>query len=229
MRYTYRVRAIDNLGNTGSWSTSNTIATPTRETVPGPPGNVRVTKGPRYVRVGWSAPTSGATKYYVYRRIARYGYGYAKIATTSEVYFYELLAGLNPGTEYYYRVEAVNSVGDTGPWSNYGAITTPAQETISQTAVPGPPTNVRVTKGPRYVRVGWSAPSTGATKYYVYRRIARYGYEYARIATTSEVYFYELLAGLNPGTEYYYRVKAVNSVGQTGPLSTYGAITTPNQ
>ncbi len=150
------------------------------------------------MRVGWSAPTSGATKYYVYRRIARYGYGYAKIATTYDTYYYDLVADLNPGTEYYYRVKAVNRVGDTGPWLNYGAITTPTQETI-------------------------------LPAYNIYRRIARDGYQYTRIATTSENYFYELLAGLNPGTEYYYRVRAVNSVGQTGPLSNYGAITTPTQ
>ncbi len=227
VRLTYRVKAIDNLGNTGSWSYSNTITIPTQTTVPGPPTNVRVTKGPRYVRVGWSAPSTGAASYYIYRRIARDGHRYTKIATTSKVYFYELLAGLNPGTEYYYRVEAVNSVGQTGPWSNYGAIITPTQETILQTAIPGRPTNVRVTIGPRYVRVGWSAPSNGATKYEIYRLIARDGNQLTWIATTSEVYFYELVAGLNPGTTHYYRVKAVNSVGQTGPLSTAGAITTP--
>ncbi len=232
MRYTYRVKAIDNLGNTGSWSYSNTITAPTKETipqepVPGPPTNVRVTKGPRYVRVGWSAPSTGATKYQIYRRIARHGYEYARIATTSDTYFYELLAGLNPGTEYYYRVKAVNSLGDAGPWSNYGAIITPKQETISPTAIPGRPTNVRVTMGPRYIRVGWSPPSTGATKYHIYRLIGRDGNKLTRIATTSEIYFYELVAGLNPGTTYYYRVKAVNSLGDTGPLSTAGAITTP--
>ncbi len=226
MRYTYRVKAIDNLGNTGSWSYSDTITAPTLTAIPGPPTNVRVTKGPRYVRVGWSPPSTGATKYQIHRRIARDGYQYTRIATTSEIYFYELVAGLNPGTEYYYRVEAVNSVGDTGPWSNYGAITIPTQETTI-TAVPASPGNVSVTQGPRYVRVGWSAPSTGAMRYHIYRRIARDGYRYARIAATSDTYFYELVAGLSPGTEYYYRVKAVNSLGTTGPFSNYGAITTP--
>ncbi len=219
--YHYRVKAVNEFGDTEPWSNHGSITTHAQ---PGRPTDVGVTIGPRYVRVGWSAPSDGATKYAILRRIAGGIDEYTEIATTSDIYFYELVAGLEPGTEYHYRVKAVNKLGVTGPWSNYGSITTPVL-----TEVPGRPTDVGVTIGPRYVRVGWSAPSTGATQYTVYRRIAEGIDEFTEIATTSDIYFYELVAGLEPGTEYCYRVKAVNNFGDTGPWSSNGAVTTPKQ
>lgn len=128
--------------------------------------------------------------------------------------------GLTRATPYYLRYRAVNAVGP-GPWSGTGQVTT------SQ-AVPGAPTGVAMSPvDADSTSVSWVAPSDNGGA-------ALTGYEVqwsadASFATGSTVVPASAsplqIDGLTPGTAYYARVRALNSVG-TGAYSTSASTTT---
>ncbi len=216
--YYYRVRAENNLGllsepGPGSY---DGVVVPSLDK----PRNLKATVNLTSVRVSWEAPTKGITRYVVYRRIALRGYQYKEIATTTNTEYYDRVSELKLGTEYYYRVRILKFWGTLG---------IPAFVGITIPGVPGYPNNVDAELRFTGVRVSWTKPYW-AESYIVYRRVAKQGYPYRQIATTTNTYYTDPLSRLQPGTEYYYRVKAVNAINRRstwGPGNNYADITTP--
>ncbi len=79
-------------------------------------------------------------------------------------------------------------------------------------SAPSPPGNVRSVVGPRVVSVAWDEPSEGATYYIVYRRVAKPGENYRVIEKTTATSHQVFYSELDPGSRYYYQVKAVNNL-----------------
>jgi hypothetical protein len=81
--------------------------------------------------------------------------------------------------------------------------------------VPSAPQNLKATAGNAQVALSWAAPSdsggSAVTKYKVYKRTAT---EETLLATVGNVLSYTDSAVAN-GQTYYYRVAAVNSVGES--------------
>jgi hypothetical protein len=123
------------------------------------------------------------------------------------------VGSLNNGTQYFFKVSAVNSVGESDLSSSASA--TPA---VPATA-PGVPQSLSATAGDTEVALSWSAPSSdgGATVtgYKVYQQNTGDS-SFAVVATPSGTA--HTVTGLNNGTTYYFKVAAVNSVG-TGNLT----------
>ena len=120
--------------------------------------------------------------------------------------------GLTNGQTYYYKVSAVNSVGE-GPQSNE------ASASIQIFTVPTAPTITSATPGNAQVTLTWTAPAsnggTSITNYRIYRGTTP-GSE-TLLTTLGNVLTYTN-TGLINGQTYYYKVSAVNSVGE-GPQS----------
>ena len=117
--------------------------------------------------------------------------------------------GLTPGSVFYYKVSALNSLGESGQSS---AVT-------ASTAVPGH-VSAKCTLQTCIV-VTW-APVTGAASYNVYRDTSDTGtFLFGRTMTTDTL----VDSGLAAGTRYYYRIKAVNNNGASGLSFTKNAIT----
>jgi len=120
-----------------------------------------------------------------------------------------------------YRVRAINSAG-TGAWStvvNTGGGGTPTA------TVPGAPQDfVATAQGVHHVFVSWRAPSSNGgaliTSYTV--EWSTDGTTYTELATglsTDDLEYNHYSSLLTPGETFYYRSRAVNSVG-TGAIST---------
>ncbi|WP_256012193.1 YDG domain-containing protein [Desertivirga xinjiangensis] len=129
------------------------------------------------------------------------------------------ITGLIGGTTYYYRVKAVNTAGTT---------TGDIKSFVTDLAIPSAPTLSAATSvTDNSLTINWAAVS-GADSYKldvsVYSDFKSHvsGYYDKTIISTSEV-----LSGLNPGTTYYYKVRAVNTSGTSTNSTTGSQITIP--
>ena len=150
----------------------------------------------------WNA-VEGATSYRIYRSTSR-GSGYSLLGTTTATSYTN--TGAKAGTTYYYRVKACNDAG-LSPYSNIVS-----GQVKSVTPKPSAPV----------VKIGHSASSgkpmltwnavSGATSYKVYRATSQNG-TYSLLGTVTATSYTN--TGAKAGTTYYYKVKAVNSAGES--------------
>ncbi len=145
----------------------------------------------------------GATSYRIYRSTAK-GSGYSLLGTTTATSYTN--TGAKAGTTYYYRVKACNDAG----WSPYSNIVSGQAKSVT----PKPSAPV--------VKIGHSASSgkpmltwnavSGATSYKVYRATSQNG-TYSLLGTVTATSYTN--TGAKAGTTYWYKVKAVNSAGES--------------
>ena len=150
----------------------------------------------------WNA-VEGATSYRIYRSTSR-GSGYSLLGTVTATSYTN--TGAKAGTTYYYRVKACNDAG-LSPYSNIVS-----GKVKSVTPKPSAPV----------VKIGNSASSgkpvltwnavSGATSYKVYRATSQSG-TYSLLGTVTATSYTN--TGAKAGTTYYYKVKAVNSAGES--------------
>ncbi len=145
----------------------------------------------------------GATSYRIYRSTSR-GSGYSLLGTTTATSYTN--TGAKAGTTYYYRVKACNDAG-LSPYSN---------------VVSGKVKSVTPKPAAPVVKIGHSAASgkpmltwnavSGATSYKVYRATSQNG-TYSLLGTVTTTSYTN--TGAKAGTTYWYKVKAVNSAGES--------------
>jgi fibronectin type 3 domain-containing protein len=194
--YYYVVQAVNGAGT--SANSNQTSATPTAP--PLAPTGFVATAGNAQVKLTWTA-SSSATSYNVLRSTTNGG-PYSNIAGGVATTNYTD-TGLTNGTTYYYVVQAVNSAG-TSPNSN--------QASATPIAPPPAPTGLTATAGNAQVSLNWSA-SSNATSYNVLRSATNGGPYTTVIAGLTTTSYTD--TGLSNGTNYYYVVQAVNSIGNS--------------
>lgn len=207
--YYYYVRAVT---SAGLGPPSNEVsAAPIAPLTPGAPVLSR-TVGSGVVHLTWTVPSgSNLWGYKVYRGTTSGGetiYAWPGLVTSYDD------TSVNGGATYYYKVSAVNAGGE-GPLSNE------VSATMAAATVPGAP-NLFVSSGPGIVHLSWSTPSNGGSPlwgYKVYRSTSS-GTE-TIYAWPGNVNQYDD-ASVSKGTTYYYKVSAVNAIGE-GPLSNEGS------
>ncbi|WP_413600308.1 fibronectin type III domain-containing protein [Curtobacterium sp. Curtsp57] len=206
--YTFQVAATSASG-TGAASGPSTAVTP--YTTPSAPVGFRMTPGDGSVELNWAAPASDGfsplTGYTISQSVD--GGPWADVATPAAADTSAVIDGLQNGSTYEYRIAASNAAG-TGPAASSNP-TTPF-------GVAGSPQAVKATGDDESVSLTWSAPAdaNGAP-------VTGYQVEYSSdgstwsepiAAATGSAH----VTGLTNGTEYSFRVAAVNAAG-TGPWS----------
>ena len=189
-------------------------------TPPSEPWNLRAVAGDTTVTLTWSAPLydggSLIANYRIFRGTSSGGEAF--LVELGNVLTYTDTGRTN-GQAYYYQVSARNAVGE-GPRSSEASATPLGR--------PGAPQLVIATASGRQVLLFWNPPSSdggsAVTAYRIYRGTASGGETY--LDTVGAVQSY-LDAAVLSGIRYFYRVSAVNVVGE-GPKSAEADATVPN-
>jgi hypothetical protein len=205
--YRFRVAAVNNFG-TGKYSTE---VTETPRAVPAAPTNLSGTAGNAQVALSWTVPgnNGGAaiTDYVVeYKTTAALTWTTFPDGTSTGTT--ATVTGLTNGTDYLFRVSAVNSVG-TGTASAVAGPYTPAMPASA-------PTGLLATFGNGSVGLSWTVPSSNGGA-----AITDYVVEYKTTVAATWTVFADgtstttsaTVTGLTNGIAYMFRVAANNSVG----------------
>ena len=150
----------------------------------------------------WNA-VEGATSYRIYRSTSR-GSGYSLLGTTTATSYTN--TGAKAGTTYYYRVKACNDAG-LSPYSN--TVSGQSKAVTPKLSAPVVKIGNSATSGKPVLT--WNAVP-GATSYKVYRATSQNG-TYSLLGTVTATSYTN--TGAKAGTTYWYKVKAVNSVGES--------------
>lgn len=219
--YVFRVSAV-NVAGTGAPSVSSAVVTP--RGAPSQPGMPAVTPGNLQVSLVWSAPSSNggsAVTDYLVQFSANGGVTWSTFADGLSTATASTVTGLVNGTNYVFRVAAVNALGT----SVFSAVTA----AVAPRTTPGAPGTPAGVAGNAQVSLSWAAPTTNGgapvLDYFVERSVGRLG-PWTRVndgvsSTTSTV-----VTGLVNGTAYNFRVAAVNAAG-AGGFSTVSAAIRP--
>ena len=155
----------------------------------------------------WNA-VEGATSYRIYRSTSR-GSGYSLLGTTTATSYTN--TGAKAGTTYYYRVKACNDAG-LSPYSN--VVSGKVKSVTPKPSAPVVKIGHSATSGKPMLT--WNAVS-GATFYKVYRATSQNG-TYSLLGTVTATSY--INTGAKDGVTYYYKVKAVNSAGESAYSNT---------
>ena len=185
---------------------------------PGAPSGLGATSGNGQIALSWSAPASDGgsplTGYRIYRSTTSGTETYTGVTVTSTNYTDSVGTY---GTTYFYRVSAVNSVGEGG-LSN--------ESSAKFVASPSAPLNLKaVPHKSRGIVLTWAAPTSNGgspiTGYRILRRTST-GAEVLLVAVKTVTTYRD--TANEKGVRYYYVIEAVNAVGQSPRSSESTAI-----
>jgi fibronectin type 3 domain-containing protein len=204
-RYYYRIRAINNSGESGLSFTKNSLTQPAT-----PAGASAAGVSISSIVIVWPAVT-GAASYKIYRSTVDTGtFTFAGSATRDT--FSDTTR--DAGTTYYYRISAVNSSGESGQSASFNAMTFPVVPFGMSAA----------TVSSSSIVITWQ-PFPGAASYNVYRSAVDTGtFPLAGSVATDTLND----TGLAAGATYYYKISAINSSGESGLSASFTAITIPS-
>ncbi len=222
----YRVRAINSVGP-GAVSATRSATTDTpNATVPAAPTQLTATAtGRTSINLSWTAPTNTGGAAITGYQIEVSNTGTANtwtnlVANTQSTTTTYAHTGLSAGVTRHYRVRAINSVGPGAVSSTSSATTDTPNATV-----PDAPSQLTATAAGRTsINLSWTAPSDngGATITGYQIEVSNAG-AWSELATTrATTYTHTNLAA---GTTQVYRVRAINSVGNSDASNTVSATT----
>jgi len=181
---------------------------------PAAPATLTAKAGNTAIALTW-APVAGANSYKVYRQSSTGAWGGALVTVTAPITGYTDTSRTN-GTNYTYRVTAVNSGGESTP--------SPTASATPSSAFPLTPSSLKASSGGASVKLTWTANKTTPAGYRIYRENSDGtwpGTPTASVGATATSY---TDAYLSPGTTYVYRVSAYTSSSEGAPANPVSAV-----
>jgi parallel beta-helix repeat protein len=214
--YYYTVAAVNVMGE----GRASAEASATPYGVPSEPRSLSAVPGNQQITLTWNAPAKDGgypiINYAIYRGLS--SGAEALLTTIGNVTTY-LDTPLTNGVTYFYKVAAVNTLGE-------GNLS--AEASATPRTVPGPPTGVVAMSTYTSAIVEWQVPidmgGSPVTNYSIYRGISPGGE--SLLVTVGNLLSYTDINVTN-GQTYYYVVSAINIAGE-GPKSLEVRVTIPN-
>lgn len=208
--YYYKISAVNDVGESPLSIEVNGLP----RTVPDAIRNINMIIGESYINLSWEEPLSdgGAaiTDYEIHRGEVS---GSEILIATIETYLFYNDTGLTTNQEYYYRIGAVNAVGEGQP-----SIETMAVPGALPT-IPTAPRDLEANVGNERVSLSWSVPlsngNTPITGYNIYRGLTS-GSETLLTSIGNQVTYSD--TRLINDEIYFYKLIATNDIGD-GPFS----------
>ncbi|MBL0739818.1 fibronectin type III domain-containing protein [Chryseolinea lacunae] len=210
--YHYRVRAL-NAGGNSAYSAEVQVTT-----LHGPPATPTLAVvGVTSSQVSLSWTESGEVTAFQLERSATSGSDFTTIASADAKATVEVDTNVLPGTQYFYRLKAVNEAGSSAYSVEVNATTLPL--------LPAAPTTlVAEASSATQIDLTWQDGSDNETGFEIERSLTE-GSGFVRIITTAANTTHYSDTGLAASTSYFYRVKAVNAGGSSASTPEATAIT----
>jgi hypothetical protein len=208
------------LGNQANGTTKFTIEL---ADVPGVPLNVVASAGDRQVSVSWAAPanagSSAITNYIVEYSPTGSAPWSRFVPSPASTVTSAVVSGLTNGTQYFFRVVAVNVAGESDPSSPPYASATP------QALPPAAPAAPTAVGGNGLASLTWTTPfdSGSAITDYEIQYSSDSGVNWTTFPDGTSTLASATVTGLTNGTAYVFRVAARNANG----LSNYSPASSP--
>ncbi|MEL7025331.1 MAG: fibronectin type III domain-containing protein [Pseudomonadota bacterium] len=207
--YAFKVVAINSAGSSPD-SNIQEITTPADARIPTTPSVPTVGDATSSsLTLRWMDLSDNETGFRIYRSASRDGQ-YVEVTTTAASATSYTNTGLAPSTTYWYRISAFNATGES-------ALTAPVSGMTSAPPITVPTTPSGLTVGSATassLTLNWTDTSDNETGFRVFRSESENG-SYVEIATTLAAEANYVDRALRPSTEYWYRVSAFNSAGES--------------
>ncbi len=187
---------------------------------PSPPGGpTAVPVSATQIEIFWADNSSTEQGFRVER--SRDGVNFSEISAVGENVTSLQDSAVSPGVSYYYRVRAFNATG----LSDYSMVGRASTAVPAPTLPPAAPTALTATATSiSEVRLAWTDNSADETGFAI--EVSIDNANFAVVASVGPDTSAFTHAGLNPGTTYYYRVRAFNQAGSS-TYSNTASVTTP--
>jgi len=179
---------------------------------PAPPSNLVATSKEGAIALSWDANTEAdLDRYIIYRdTVSPATTEYTRVDTNSAVDRY-----VEYGQTYYYRVRAVDRVGNLSDYSNEVAAT-PLATLDMPSGPPSAPTGLAITSTIKGIILEWNKNTEADFDHYIVYRDT-FVNPTTEYATTKSTVFLD--PDVQYGTTYYYRLKAVDRSGNASVFS----------
>jgi titin len=213
--YWFRVLAINGAGASAP-SAAVSARTAAAAQPPSAPSNLRATaSSTSTIRLSWQDNASNESGFTVEKSTDNSTFAVLSTISTPNTTACDA-TGLSPGTTYWFRVKAWNSAGSSAPT---------ASVSVTTLQLPAAPSTLQASPtGFDSIHLTWHDNSSNETAFLIeYSTSSNF---LALSSTTSAANTTSFdIAGLTPGTQYWFRVSSRNANGTSSPCSAVSATT----